>query len=494
MDALPKPIRIFGRDREWRSLADFVADERPEATLGVVSGRRRQGKTYLLRSLAEATGGFFFEAVQATEAESLRMLGADLAAHLGSPAPFSFATWDDALGALFGLGADRLSAVIIDEFPYLVDGSPALPSLLRRALDRHGPSQGSASKVRLLLCGSAMSVMGRLLAGNAPLRGRAGLELVLRPFGYAESARFWDITDPRLALLVHAIVGGTPAYRRQFVRDDTPADLADFEDWVARAVLNPDRPLMREARYLLAEEAEIRDPALYHSVLAAVANGNGRWGAIASYIGRKSSDIAHPLNVLEDCGLIIKDDDAFRSGRARYRITEPLIAFYEAIMRPRWGDLEEGLGRIVWADTQAQFSSAVVGPHFESVCRDFAMARGRELFGRPVGRVAAGVVTDPAGRGQIEIDVAVLGPAVPGERRSVISLGEAKWGDAMGMRHLARLYRARELLSANGLDTTEAVLACYAGAGFNDELRAAAGRDVLLADLDAIYADGPIQR
>ncbi len=333
-----------------------------------------------------------------------------------------------------------------------------------------------------------MSVMGRLLAGSAPLRGRAGLELVLRPFGYAEAARFWGITDPQLAVLVHAIVGGTPAYRRQFVRDDTPADLGDFDDWVARAVLNPDRPLMREARYLLAEEADIRDPALYHSVLAAVANGNGRWGAIASYIGRKSPDVAHPLNVLEDCGLIIKDEDAFRSGRAQYRITEPLMTFYEAIMRPRWGDLEEGLGSLVWADSRQQFSSAVAGPHFESVCRDFAMARGRELFGRPVGRVAAGAVTDPAGRGQIEIDVAVLGPAVPGEPRSVISLGEAKWGDTMGMRHLARLRRARDLLAANGFDTSETVLACYARAGFDAELRAAGGHEVLLADLDAIYA------
>ena len=488
MDALPKPARIFGRDREWRSLADFVADDRPEATLGVVSGRRRQGKTYLLRSLAEATGGFFFEAVQATEAESLRMLGADLATHLGSPAPFSFATWDDALAALFASDTSRPGAVIIDEFPYLVDASPALPSLLRRALDRHGPSQDSASRVRLLLCGSAMSVMGRLLAGNAPLRGRAGLELVLRPFGYAEAARFWGITDPQLAVLVHSIVGGTPAYRRQFVRDDAPVDLGDFDDWVARAVLNPDRPLMREARYLLAEETDIRDPALYHSVLAAVANGNGRWGAIASYIGRKSSDIAHPLNVLEDCGLIIKDEDAFRSGRAQYRITEPLITFYEAIMRPRWGDLEEGLGGLVWADSRQQFSSAVAGPHFESVCRDFAATRGREVFGRPVGRVAAGTVTDPAGRGQIEIDVAVLGPAVPGERRSVISLGEAKWGDTMGMRHLVRLRRARDLLAVSGLDTSETVLACYARAGFDAELRAAAGSEVVLADLDVIYA------
>ncbi len=62
-----------------------MTDDRPEATLGVVSGRRRQGKTYLLRALAQTTGGFFFEAVQGTEAESLRMLGVELAAYLGSP-------------------------------------------------------------------------------------------------------------------------------------------------------------------------------------------------------------------------------------------------------------------------------------------------------------------------------------------------------------------------------------------------------------------------
>jgi uncharacterized protein len=464
-----------------------VTDDRPEATLGVVSGRRRQGKTYLLRSLAEATGGFYFEAVQATEAESLRMLGADLAAHVAAPAPFSFATWNDALEALLALGDRRPCAVILDEFPYLVDASPALPSLLRRALDRRGPSQGSGSQTRMLLCGSAVSVMARLLAGNAPLRGRAGLELVLRPFGYAESARFWGLPDPRLAILVHSVVGGTPAYRRQFVRGDAPADLADFDDWVTRAVLNPDRPLMREARYLLAEETDIRDPALYHSVLAAIATGNARWGAIASYIGRKSTDIAHPLNVLEDCGLIIKDEDAFRSGRATYRITEPLITFYEAIMRPRWADLEEGLGNVVWADSAQQFRSAVAGPHFESVCRDFARARGRALFGRPLGRVAAGTVTDPARREQIEIDVAVLGPAVPGEPRPLISLGAARWGDTMDLRLLAPLRRARDLLAAS-FDTAGTVLACYSGAGFDAELRAAAGPDVVLADLDAIYS------
>ncbi len=154
--------------------------------------------------------------------------------------------------------------------------------------------------MRLLLCGSAMSVMGGLLSGPAPLRGRAGLELIVHPFGYRDAARFWEIADPKLAVLVHSVVGGTPAYRRELLREDAPADLAGFDPWVIRTVLNAQTPLFREARYLLAEETEIRDPSLYHSVLAAVAEGNTTSGGIASSIGRKSNEIAHPLRVLED--------------------------------------------------------------------------------------------------------------------------------------------------------------------------------------------------
>jgi len=82
--------------------------------------------------------------------------------------------------------------------------------------------------------------------------------------------------------------------------------------------------------------------------------------------------------------------------------------------------------------------------------------------------------------------VAVLGPAAAGAPRPLISLGEAKWGDTMDLRHLARLRRARDLLGAS-FDTSGTVLACYSRAGFDAELRAAAGPDVLLADLETIY-------
>src|SRR6201994_3741304 len=186
-NVLRKPSHVFGREREWKALADFAADPPRGATRGIGSGRRRQGKTSLLRSLAAATGGFFFEAAEATEAESLRMFGAALARQAGSPAGFSFSGWGGALTYFVTLAGQDPLPLIIDEFPYLVKASPALPSLLRREIDSRGPSQRGGSRARILLCGSAMSVMGGLLTGNAPLRGRAGLGMGLKPVGYRDA-------------------------------------------------------------------------------------------------------------------------------------------------------------------------------------------------------------------------------------------------------------------------------------------------------------------
>jgi hypothetical protein len=333
-----------------------------------------------------------------------------------------------------------------------------------------------------------MSVMGGLLSGRAPLRGRAGLELIINPFGYRDAARFWGISDPRLAVLVHSVVGGTPAYRRELAREDSPADLADFDAWVIRTVLNPQTPLFREARYLLAEETEIRDPSLYHSVLSAVAEGNNTSGRIASYIGRKSNEVAHPLRVLEDCRLLSKEPDLFRSGRAKYRITEPLITFYQAIMSREWARLEVGGGPTVWPGARARFLSQVAGPHFEAICRNYAIAADPGVFGGRPGEVGSGVVPDPANRTQIEVDVVVLALAEPGHPRKILSLGEAKWDRSMDLRHVERLRRARDLLAVKGFDTRDTVLSCFSGAGFSRDLHAAQSDDIRLVGLDQLYA------
>jgi hypothetical protein len=477
-----KPHHIFDRDAEWAALSSFAADSRPGATLGVVSGRRRQGKSYLLQALAETAEGIYFPALEMTEAVSLRLFADELIRFTRGPVP-AFRDWLAAIPFMLQAARERAVPVVIDEFPYLVKSTPGLPSVIQRELGPGG--SGPQSKARLLLCGSAMSVMGGLLAGPAPLRGRAGLELLVQPFSYQDAARFWRIDDPKLAVLVHSVVGGTPAYRREFIRDDVPHSLDDFDSWVERTVLSPSTPLFREARYLLAEETEIRDPSLYHSVLAAVAEGNSTSGGIASYIGRKSNEVAHPIHVLEDSRLLAREPDLFRSGRAAYRIVEPLITFYQAVMNREWSRLERGDAAAVWQGSRARFLSQVVGPHFEALCREFAITGSTSLFNGPAGTVGSGVVADPANRTQIQIDVAVLAPAEHGHPRRVLSLGEAKWDRPMGAAHVERLRRARDLLAVKGFDTRNAVLACYSGAGFAPGLHTA--DDVALIGLDRIY-------
>lgn len=490
-DYPPRPADMFDREYEWSALTRFAADSSPGATLGVVSGRRRMGKSFLLESLCEATGGFVFTATEATERELLRRLGAEVQAHLGSPHPVTYDSWEEALDSLLALGEAAAAPVVLDEFPYMCHANPALPSVVQRAF---GPRRRARreSRTRLLLCGSAVSFMGQLLTGTAPLRGRAGLDMTVPAFDYRTAARFWGADDPRLAVPLHAIVGGTPAYRREFVRGDAPRDLADFDDWVARTVLDPASPLGKEPRYLLAEDAEVRDRALYSSVLAAIAEGNRTRGRIASYVGRPADTLGHPLTVLEDSGFVARVPDAFRSGTTTFRIAEPLVAFYHAIMRPEWGRLERpGAAAQVWADNQSRFRSLVVGPHFEELARTWLreVCPPDTLGGFPTW-VHPGVLHDPKTRQSMEIEAVAVRHDGQQQRR-LLALGEAKWGATVDVEHADRLAAARALAARRGFGTEQTRLFLFSGAGFTPALTRRAAEDpaLELVDLARLYAE-----
>jgi uncharacterized protein len=479
---------MFDREFEWSELVRFSAADIPRATLGVVSGRRRQGKTYLLDALVRAGGGFLYTATETTATDALRQFGAALGRYRQEPSPFRFADWDEALAQVMRIPGGP-ATVVIDEFPFLARASPELPSVIQRYLDP--TAQRSNSAVRLLLCGSALSFMGGLLSGSAPLRGRAGLELVVHTLDFRLAAQFWEIEDPVTAVQVNAIVGGTPAYRREFTQGDSPAGPDDFASWVVRAVLNPARPLFREARYLLAEEPELREVALYHSVLAAIAEGNTTRGGIASYLGRRSTDLAHPLGVLADAGLISHGPDMFRRNRSAYRIAEPLVTFYHAVMRPAWGNLERpGRAGQVWQRAAETYTSKVLGPHFEQICRDWVRLYAEpQTFGGDIAQVGSGTVTDPRARETHEVDVAVIGHDDRGSP-VVRCIGEAKWNTCVTAGHLNRLAKIKEVLRHQRIPATDGTrLALFSAAGFTDEVRglASISPEVVLVDLPRLY-------
>lgn len=492
--AIPKPDEIYDRDREWASLSAFASDSAEGATLGLVYGRRRQGKSLLLESLSADTGGLYHMALEQDEALALRAMGEDFGRHAGAPGAVALTGWGQAIEALLELGTrGRPTVVVLDEFPYLMSASAELPSVIQRAF---GPrsSLRARSRTRLTLCGSALSIMGRLLSGTAPLRGRASLDLLVQPFDFRQAAGFWGLRDrPDLAFRVHAIVGGTPAYR-DLLRGDAPSSLRSFDAWVARAILDPASPLFREGRYLIAEEPGLADRSLYHSILTAIAEGGSRPGQIASVLRRPQTALAHPLNVLEDIRIVERQQDTLRQRRPTYHIAEPVVRFYFAVMRRHLPRLERGAGADVWRfDARAPFSSQVLGPHFEDLARRWAATYASEktLGGVPSG-VGSTVVRDAAGKTSHEVDLVAMAPPEAHAQRRVLALGEAKWrADPMPDGELDRLLRIKGLLEDRGdVHIGDARLLLFSPAGFTAKLRGRAKEDkrVVLVDLGRMYS------
>ena len=302
-----KPQQIFDRENEWSTLDEFVSGPTPHATLGLVYGRRRQGKTMLLELLCQVAGGFYFSALEQSSAQNLVALGQALASHRKLGPAFALSGWTEAVEQVLALGSGQEPLpVLLDEVPYLLSVVPELPSLLQTALS---PARRRRYRSRVILCGSAFSGMAKLTAGTAALRGRGSVELLVRPFDFRQSADFWGLRPHwELAFCHHALCGGTPAYR-DYAASDLPDPAAGLDHWVLRHLLDPASAFYREGRVLVSEEQSLAEPQLYLSVLAAAAAGRTRPSEIAATLGRKETSLSRALAVLQETQLLARVPD-----------------------------------------------------------------------------------------------------------------------------------------------------------------------------------------
>lgn len=485
---MERPPELFDREAEWRDLTDFATGDVPGTRLAIVRGRRRQGKSYLLRRLVQATDGFYYQAVEEDRSQALAGLGRALGEFLEVPGGrLALDDWGDALRALGDMPVGRSPlTVVLDEFPYLLNHSPELPSQLQRFIDdtRDGPKA-----LRLILCGSALSVMTKLLEGAQALRGRASIDIVVRTFDYRTAAEFWGIGDPATALLVHAVVGGTPGYR-DLLPAAPPKRPQDFARWLAAGPLNPASALFREDDYLLTEERSLSDRQLYHSVVSAIAGGATSQGSIAQALGREQRAVQHPLRALEKAGFVIAGDDALRSRRPIYRLADSIVRFHHAVTRRDLARFEDRRTNEAWQDARPRFRTHVLGPHFEDIAREFTFRLAApDTVGGTVATVTPAVVNDAKQRAQHEIDVVAVGTGVDGSL-PVLALGEAKHTESKRtLGDLARLERIRELVATKHASALHARLLLFSASGFEANLTREAARrgDVELIDAARLY-------
>lgn len=299
--------------------------------------------------------------------------------------------------------------LVLDEYPYLQATSPELDSVLQAISDDvANGSLGTDWKgsVSVILCGSAMSVMTELLSGSSPLRGRAVLDTLLNPFEFRQFKDYWGIQDPMTAFLLHAVLGGAPGYRDLTSGALPPTSPEEIHGWLGETALNPSHALYREGAYLLREDPRVTKQSLYYSLLNSVASGASTRSGIAAALGRKASDLDHPLNVLLSAGFLTKEEDFLSRRSPSYRIADPIIRFHELVTRPHEALAEEREVGELWEVAAPTFRAQVVGPHFEEIARAWtARYAGPDTLGGTIGPPRTLQVNDRTAGRRFQVDV-----------------------------------------------------------------------------------------
>lgn len=423
--------------------------------LVVLRGRRRVGKSFLIDRGLRGHRQVSFQADEQDERGHLDLLSREAARLLPGAPPLRFDDWDSAF-AYFGNQAEQEPLVIVlDEFQWMWSAQPALDSIIQRHWDRW---QREAIRTTLILSGSALTLMERLLDHGSPLFGRADYRPLIAPLDYRYASEFADPTQGgEENLRRYAVLGGTPQY--QVWAGGGPA-LQVIRD----RILAKGESLYEEPLHLLREEQQIRDYGTYFSIIAAIANGATRFNEIGqqAHVARNLDTM---LGRLEELAYIEKRRPVElkpSEKRTSYRICDPFFRFWFRYVFPNRSRLERGRVDEVLTEIEADLDN-FMGLAFEDCCREF-VDRYATTDWLPSCEVLGAWWSR---KGDVEIDIAGMN-----DGRYVL-LGSCKWSKSMSIHELDELIGDRNHL---GDRAAQAQLALFAR-GFTDELIERAGRE-----------------
>lgn len=401
---------FWNRQAELKALGDWLAHD---PRLGVIHGRRRLGKTSLLRRWLGATPGCYVQATEGTPVSQRAALAEDLQRLLPGFGEVVYPSWKALLDALRRQWPGKSHVLVLDEFPYLAKTAPELPSLLQAIVDAP-----DARSMPAIICGSSQRMMqGLVLNADAPLYGRAQMILRLQPMPITEIREALGIPAAEGAVEFYAGLGGVPRYW-DLVRERGYASALEA---LEALVFSPQGVLHEEAERVLRDEEAA---TLERAVCELVGRGANRPSELAARLGVKDTTLAKPLRHLVELGLVERQAPYdFATGRpmaggrrALYKLEDPFLAMWYACVRPHLSGLTLGAASALRHAREAWTHH--VAAVWESICRRQWHHIGFQgLEWEPAGRYWAG-------RGSSESEWDVV--AVSADRRHVF-LGECKW-------------------------------------------------------------------
>ncbi len=353
-------IRKFvDREFELSSLNRIYTE--PGLRFIIVYGRRRVGKTELIKRFSDQKDSIYFLAdKRGTKKNVMRM--AKLAAsyfHDTEPKVDDF----DELFSYISKRADKKNLIIIiDEFSYLVEKDDSIPSVFQLIVDE----VITDSNIFLTLSGSSVSMMENLLGKKSPLYGRGMGHFKLDPFRIEDVWRFFPRHKIGDIIRIYSVTGGIAYYCSLFDPDE-----GVFGN-INRVILSRDGRLYEEIEFLLSEE--FRDSATYENILEAMSTGLSSLTKIANHADMNAKDASSYLKTLINLRIVRKEKpitERLRKKTNLYFIEDNFFKFWFRFAKPNMSYLESGNTGFVLDKIKRDFDYYVSRQVFESVCKEF---------------------------------------------------------------------------------------------------------------------------
>ena len=400
--------------------------ERSSATLLILYGRRRVGKTRLLthwlqKTSVDETGQqqpgrrvLYWVAEPSSALDQLRSFSQAVYnfANPGAPAPmdFTYASWNQAWQQVAALAQGERLALFVDEFTYLLEVDPSIAGQLQNLWDH----TLSRTNLFLVICGSHLGMMLRhMLSYQAPLYGRATAQLRLQPLPFGATARYFPGYDADERVVIYAIWGGIPAYWERVNPELT------LSENIRHELLTPNNLMQAEPRLLLQDF--LSDPHNYVGILRAIASDARTQKEIAAFTGLAQSHISQYLSTLQEAGFVerrVPVTQAERSRLGRYHIVDPYLRFYYRFLANRQTQLALGIQDQALKEITRHLRDFIGANTWEELCREWLVRAGANRSLPMLVDQVGSVWTRAA-----QVDVVGIN-----SMEKLLVLGECKWG------------------------------------------------------------------
>ena len=421
-------MKFVDRIGETARLRDALSREK--SSLVVVYGRRRLGKSTLIKRVLSDRDVYFI--ADRSEGQHQRTLLAKVIAQVFSDFDkLTYPDWESMFRAV-NYRADKRFTLCLDEFPYLVEQSPELPSVLQKIVDE------KQLKYNLVLCGSSQNMMyGLFLDSTAPLYGRADEIMRLAPIRlpYIQEALGLDATA---AIEEYSVWGGVPRYWE--LRESR----SSLDDAMWHNILSGNGALFEEPIKLFQDD--VKDIVKTSTIMSYIGTGANRLSEIAGRCDEPATNLSRPLKKLIDLGFLEKDIpfgiDEKNAKKSLYKIADPFMAFYYQFVVPNRSFIELNRRLPIDQALNTHFSE-YVSMQWEKMCRD--AVTGNLVNGVVYGKAKrwwGSVLNEAKKAEQVEFDV-----VAESIDKKYLLVGECKWTTPENGKQLtAELLRKAKLL------------------------------------------------